>query len=1232
MLEDPGGCPDASLLVEFHGGRLVGPAARRVAEHTETCAACCAELAELSLDDRFADDLCWLLPGGPTITGLAAPASHESEREALVELLRATREADRYELLGELGHGGMGVVYAVRDRVLQRELAMKVARVGAGNASSPASPHGRRLARFIEEVRITGRLDHPSIIPVHELGIDSKGNAYFTMRQVHGRNLQEVFEEFVRGEGDWTLQRLVAIVLRACEALEYAHSMRVVHRDLKPANIMVEGFGAVYVMDWGVSKLVREVEDRAGAAALDPDSTRRELPSALEDPLDPHRPASAPLTLAGEVLGTPTYMAPEQARGRKHEPSFQSDVYSMGAILYQLLSGQEPYKNGSPDSTPRSAWKRLLEGPPTPLLELAPRVRPELVAICERAMAREPSARYLNMTGLTSDLRAWLEGRVVRAHKTGVVVEVGKWVRRNPALASAALLALAVVPGLLVRHSVVEASTRDRVSRGASIIAAQGLLDRNPANALREAIPVASIDHNFLTRTTLLAALVPPAKDVVLQCLPSFESAHQAWSPRGELLVAERGLAGARSTLRIWDLKARDFTAESFPGPPTTGHVTIFDPEGRRIACAGADGSLSIHDRRTGESRSLGAGGRAHALAVTRLAFSHDGKLLASASFDECVKLWDAATGEFVKSLIGHSGIVTAIEFDGSSERLLSASGPTPSNSDLESDHSARIWDVASGGCLLVFEGHEEPVTCAHFDRTGELVLSTSYDHTAQLWSANSGEVQRHFEFESVGWDGAFSPDGSSLALAFDSGFLLMDLETGREERFDPYEAHDGRAVSDVEYSPSGEQLLTVGFDQVGRIWRLGAGLRPRLDVRLRPMFSRVASWSPDGSRIASSTFAASTSLWFAEGNPTTDWVRPEGRPATHARFYPAGDGVLLSFEDSPAYEFSFHPKQGLHSGRRLGEAPAADVATTADGAWTLVAEAGGPLRLWRRDGEGVNQEAGVLELDALSLHPMKKQSVLGLILGRDEGVAVLDLTGATPRITRLAGGERVTAIDIDEPTWQAAVGTAEGGLRIFDLEDGRELLSIELPPRSSHSRAINAIAFCDAARHLLSAGPGTGIELRDVQDGHDLRLLEMSLSTIGGLLALSDGQVLSRDQWGSQLVLTRLSGEYASIRLHSSTYDFAHDNRITAFSLDSAQRRVLTTSLDHTATVWDLEQLEPWISFTAHGAPVLAGDLSRDGRWAVTADATGRAFVWPTDPLSWVEQAQHLEPSLAPR
>ena len=313
----------------------------------------------------------------------------------------------RFEIERELGRGGMGRVLRVFDRELGRRVAMKQLRRDRWRA---AGPELRR--RFMTEARITARLEHPAIPPIFEIGDDASIGLYYTMRLIDGRDFSQVIRSVHRGEGDWSKIRAMGVVLQACEAVSHAHSHGVLHRDIKPANVMVGTQGEVYVVDWGISKSLA-IEEAGGQDAKD--------------------------TARGRVLGTPMYMAPEQARGATDEIDARTDVYGLGAMLYELLTGEPPFGEHR-ESTPDELRERVVAGlEPRPVEQVAKKEPPALLAICSRAMARDPDERYPDVASLAADLRAFQEGRVVRAYRTGAWAEVCSWTRRNPVVAGLTL-------------------------------------------------------------------------------------------------------------------------------------------------------------------------------------------------------------------------------------------------------------------------------------------------------------------------------------------------------------------------------------------------------------------------------------------------------------------------------------------------------------------------------------------------------------------------------------------------------------------------------------------------------------------------------------------------------------------------------------------------------------------------------------------------------------------------
>ena len=368
----------------------------------------------------------------------------------------------RYEVRGEIARGGMGTVLEVWDRELRRVLAMKVLRSPArgGKGVRTRLESERQRSRLLNEAQILAQLDHPGILPVHEIGVNEEGKHFFTMPLVQGRDLAEVVAMIRSGEQGWSITRAAASVLKVCEAMAYAHERGLVHRDLKPHNVMVGRFGETYVMDWGLAKArgrpdvvdirIREVPVSSGAGLGGGDDPVHSIQTVRRDEADEN--SLSPLrTYDGDLVGTPAYMAPEQAEGRIADVEERTDVYGVGALLYHLLGGSAPYSDRRlPDQ--RAMLHAVRTSSPTSLGILAPEAPPELRAIAEMAMQRDPAERYPSMREMADDLRAWLEGRVVQAHQTGLAAEMVKWAGRHRLAASllAALLVFGVASIVVV--------------------------------------------------------------------------------------------------------------------------------------------------------------------------------------------------------------------------------------------------------------------------------------------------------------------------------------------------------------------------------------------------------------------------------------------------------------------------------------------------------------------------------------------------------------------------------------------------------------------------------------------------------------------------------------------------------------------------------------------------------------------------------------------------------------
>ncbi|MBL8734760.1 MAG: SUMF1/EgtB/PvdO family nonheme iron enzyme [Planctomycetes bacterium] len=372
----------------------------------------------------------------------------------------------------------MGAVLRIHDQHLNRRLAMKVLL----ERSAPRDEEEKKLAhqllgRFLEEAQVTSQLDHPGVVPVHELGLDQRGKVYFTMRLVKGRTASEVFAVARAEEDGWTTTRGLEVVLKVCDTMAYAHDKGVLHRDLKPSNVMVGRFGEVYVMDWGLAKVLGQADrhdlrirkdEGSGVSRIDSTRKRDEESGA----------GSSVVSMDGQQLGTPSYMSPEQARSEVLD--VRADVYSIGAMMYELLTGRAPYTAPGARPSPYRILNEVIDGPPKRIEDIVKGVPAELVAIVDRAMHRERDGRYANVLELAADVRAFLAQRVVKAYRTGAIVEMKLWVRRNRALASSlAAAVLFLVAGIAFTTIYANEAEQRATENARLLVAAEAEAEKN---------------------------------------------------------------------------------------------------------------------------------------------------------------------------------------------------------------------------------------------------------------------------------------------------------------------------------------------------------------------------------------------------------------------------------------------------------------------------------------------------------------------------------------------------------------------------------------------------------------------------------------------------------------------------------------------------------------------------------------------------------------------------------
>ena len=1006
-------------------------------------------------------------------------AAHPHLAERLRACLDVLRWADRltgahgvgpgfvlgdFRIVREIGRGGMGVVYESEQLSLGRRVALKILQ-----ASSAIDP--KQFQRFQVEAHAAACLHHPHIVPVFTMG-NERGLYYYAMQYIEGQGLDAVIRdlrqlegldredvegpasvcsprlEFPRGRGYY--ESVARLGVQAAEALDHTHSLGILHRDIKPANLLIDSHGDLWVSDFGLARVQ----------------------------------ADSGLTTTGGVLGTARYMSPEQTLGERGVVDHRSDIYSLGATLYELLTLQPAH-----DGLDRPGLLRRIgvEEPKPPRL-INPAIPRDLETVVLKAMSRDLPQRYASARDLADDLQRFLDHRPVRARRPGLGARALKWIKRNKPAAAATALILAVsgltagvVRNNLERNRQLELAARQTryvndIARARHLIeqsdlteAARVLGNQRPG---RGELDVRSFPWYYLWRVcNARPGRLPGHSDSDRRAVY-----HVEFAPRGDRLVS----CGEDGTVRLWNWPSGDLR-RVLRGHDGEVNWATFSPDGSRLATAGDDRTARLWDLTgTGDDRPVTVG--RHNDMVSCVVFTPDGLRLISSGLDRQVKLWDVATGRELASSFGHPGL--ALSPDGKTlaaaagqavrlmdagslrERLDLSGSPTriadvafshsgrllASTSDVP-DKAVRVWSVSGGEALATAWGHGGYPERVAFTRDDRVVV-TCGDGTVRFWDAETllplgvdrDEPVRH-------WSVALSPDGRVLAASAEDGKIRLWEPRSPQDRT-VFRLPLAR-VESLAFSPTSDALVVAGPKEGGEAERVAVvscdlgGDRPARPREIAaPGRVLDSQLSRDGGTLATLEGDATLRLWnLSTGMPGQSVQLP--RVGAYELDELEGTRLLFRRMQSNAMEPAvWETAAGAASPIRFQGEIRGHVVPVLDGG-DVVAASEGMLFRWDVDANRVTQAPQ--PHDSRSWMCSLRGSRDGRLLasGRATGRAAYTIQLWDARTlgweATLVGHQgAVVSLDFSPDGKVLASASADGTVKLWDLATRREALSLD--------------------------------------------------------------------------------------------------------------------------------------------------------------------------------------------
>ncbi len=975
------------------------------------------------IHDRPDDQQTVLQWHGPLPDVLPDGASTPTAVRPEINLAPLSRVGD-HELLREVGRGGMGVVFKARHIRLNRVVALKMIRGGALADSED-------LQRFAKEAEAAGQLQHPNIVALYEFG-SLEQEPFFSMEYISGSSLAERV-----ATGPVPGRRAAGYLEATARAVHFAHTRGILHRDLKPANVLLDENDQPKVTDFGLAKLM----------ATDAGQTR-----------------------TGAVLGTPSYMSPEQAAGRK-DLGPASDVYSLGAILYELLTGTPPFQGESALAT----LNQVADQEPIAPRLLNPSVERDLETICLKCLEKDPARRYRRAEDLADDLHHYLQHEPISARRLSAPGRAARWCRRNPAWALMGCLSAAA---LLVFVLIEWQTARE---------------EKELREEAQKATRLAQVRLDTMRHLLYLAEMRQAQHALEHADFGQAEKLLERWQPRE-----------GSADLRGWEWH---FLHEQCRGRFALGQhqghawAVAYRPDGRQLASAGGEykrpGEIKVWDPRTGRVLHTLTG---HADRLTALAYHPTKNLLASASYDQTVRLWDLDQGREIQVLRGHTDHVNGVAFSPSGELLASAGG----------DGTVRVWDYQAHAAdptrgVLVICAHDGETGAVAFSPDGGLLASAGHDRLLKLWDPATGRLDRTF----TGHEGrleclAFDATGKLLAAGGGSGsrhgeVKVWDLTTGTVAAT-RYGLSD--RVLSVAFSRAGK-LAAAGGDGVIRVWDASATSEP-LILRGDTQWVHGLAFSPDGHSLASAGRSGRISVWNSSGGLESLTLSAPGALETVA-FNPVGRFVAAAGRGARGTARVWnldYPERPFVVGGHSGDVLC--LSFSPDGARLATGGADGTIRI--HDFRDPDRKPLVLPAQGsqvLSLAYAADGRLLA-VAGDDSPIRLYDAT--TGALVKVLDGHNHSVLSLafsPDSRWLASAGH-DKRVRLWDLQAGRDHYVLD-----GHTLAVHALTFSPDGRQLASAGGDRTIRVWDLARRQEAYRLDGSPATVTALAYHPQGRRL---------------------------------------------------------------------------------------------------------------------------